>query len=73
MANADSQCPVAWYRNHFKDVRQFLEHCKSKGYGSYKVYNLTAERPTYQADKLGGELADFLFEDHQVSLIRCFQ
>ena len=57
---------AAWYRNHYKDVRRFLEHQKSKGSGTYKVYNLTAERPIYHAEKLGGELANFPFEDHQV-------
>lgn len=31
-----------------------------------QVYNLTAERPTYKAEKLGGSLANYLFEDHQV-------
>ena len=57
---------TAWYRNHCKDVRAFLEWRNSKGHGGYKVYNLTAERPPYQAEKLGGDLAYYPFEDHQV-------
>lgn len=56
----------AWYRNHWKDVKRFLEYWKSKGDGTFKVYNLTAEKPTYQAERLGGELSEFPFEDHQV-------
>ena len=62
-------CCAAWYRNHWKDVKRFLEHWKSKGNGTFKVYNLTAERSTYQAERLGGELSEFPFEDHQVELI----
>eukprot|EP00756_Hemistasia_phaeocysticola_P002134 Hpha_TRINITY_DN11473_c0_g1::TRINITY_DN11473_c0_g1_i1::g.137617::m.137617/K18079/TPTE, TPIP; PTEN homologous phosphatase len=57
------------YRNHIEDVAKFLEKTH---HGTYKVYNLCAER-AYKSTYFGGQVERVLIDDHQPCELKVLQ
>ena len=63
-------CMAGFFRNRLPTVNKFLTNFHGS---KVRVYNLCSER-AYDASKLGGNVACFPFDDHQVGITfsRCF-